>query len=82
MAVGGEGNSMRSRISIICHALNIHRTEHGHGGCDEAIDGITPVGMILQCEEWWDQAQQPQTLDMLQRVSPLISACKCRSREI
>lgn len=58
-----KGASLRVRLDTICEAVN--RDREGFGGCNEATDGRTPLGIMLEC---WNGNRKRFALEVLQKV--------------
>ena len=65
MSDAKESVAMQSRIDLICESLMEHRSH----GCNESNGGLTALGLVLGCEEWWTPGQEPKALIILQKVS-------------
>ncbi|KAK9842411.1 hypothetical protein WJX84_005751 [Apatococcus fuscideae] len=64
MSDAKESVAMQSRIDLICESLMEHRSH----GCNESNGGLTALGLVLGCEEWWTPGQEPKALIILQKV--------------
>ena len=69
-----KGASLRVRLDTICETVN--RDRGRSGGCNDVIEGRTPLGILL---EGWNGRGKRFALEVLQKV-PLHTSLQYRHR--
>ncbi|KAK9827548.1 hypothetical protein WJX74_009985 [Apatococcus lobatus] len=61
-----EGSAKRMHVETLCESIKKFRDRAG--GCNEAMNGKTPLGLILDSPDWWTAQHQVKALNVLRKV--------------